>query len=279
MLKRRRSEIAVGFMLLLIGILGLWLLQNRETVLSTQPHVVVDISNVEGTVQVSVDCEQAVSVNTGEARTLDLGRMPPGRQVFISTISRDRHPAWDVRIRSNGSIVFENERGHAKAPLVPRTQADAVVFAEAFTAGGERLGHIGCQEPGVVSKSDVPGYTQSPDDGEVPEAEVEESSFQPRHFPYDQIDALGRWSLQALAVLGAIAAIGTPAIRRLAWSHKGVLVTGALAVLGAGLQVADIPTILTFAGTVLLFAVASFLVMGEARTRCWYQQPSGRGRG
>lgn len=272
MLKRRRSEIAVGLLLLLTGLLGLRLLEDRETVLSTQPHVVVDISNVEGTVQVSVDCEQALSVDTGEARKLDLGRMPPGRQIFISTISRDRHPAWDIRIHSNGSIVFEDERGHPKAPLAPRTQADAVVFAEAFTAGGDRLGHIGCQEPGVVSKGDVPGYTQSPDDGKVPEAEVEESSFQPRHFPYDQIDALGRRSLPALAVLGAVAAIGTPAIRRLAWAHKGVLVTGALAVLGAGLQVTDIPTILTFAGTALLFAVASFLVVGEARTRRWYRQ-------
>lgn len=264
MLNERRSGIAVGLLLLTIGLLGLAIAGSREVVLGTQPHVVVDIYNVDGTVQVSVNCSQAVVVTTGEASELDLGFMPSDDRIFISTISRDRHPAWGFRISSNGNVFEEEKRGHAKTPLAPSTEADAVVFAKAFTAAGEYLAPIGCQESGVVSKSDVPGYVQSPDDAKVAMANAEESPFQPRHFPYGQIDTLGRWSLPAIAVLGAIAALATPSIRRLAWSHKGGLATGALAILGAGLfRVTALPTILMLTGTLVLFVVAGLLILGE----------------
>lgn len=279
MLSRRRTQIAVGFLLLAAWLLGLGLATGRESVLRNQPHVVVDVSNVEGIVQVSVDCEQAASVGTGEAREVDLGRLPLEERVYISVISRDHHPAWDLEIRRNDEVVFEEQRGHLKAPQAPATEADAVVFAKVVTSGGRPLPDMGCQSPGVVSKADVPGYVQSLDDGKVAEVKAEGSSFQPRHFPYAQIDASGRWSLPTLAVLGIVSAVGTPPIRRLAWSHKGTLATGALAVLGAGaLQIASLPTMLTVAGVALLFAVASLLVVGEARTRCCWRRLSEPGR-
>lgn len=270
MLNGRRSEIAAGLLLLTIGLVGLAIAGSREVVLRTQPHVAVDVYNVDGTVQVSVNCSQAVAVTTGEASNLDLGFMPSDARIFVSTISLDRHPAWGLRISSNGNVFFEEGQGHAKTPLAPSTEADAVVFAEAFTAAGEHLGPIGCQESALVSKSDVPDYTRSPDDDKVAAADAEESPFQPRHFPYDQIDTLGRWSLSMLALMGVIAAIATPPIRRLAWAHKGALATGGLAILGAGIfQVAALPLLLTFAGAALLFAVAGFLVLGEVRIRRW----------
>lgn len=280
MLNGRRSQIAIGLLLLAIGLLGLALFGSREIVLRTQPHVEVDISNVDGTVQVSVNCSQAVAVTTGEALGLDLGFVPSDDRIFISTISHDHHPSWGFQISSNGSVFFAEKQGHAKTPLAPSTDANAVVFAEAFTAAGEELGSIGCQEPAIVSKSDVPGYVQSPDDSKVAMVNAEESPFQPRHFPYGQIDVLGRRSLPVLAVLGAIVAIGTPSIRRLAWSHKGGLVTGALAVLGAGLlRVTALPAILILAGALLLFAVAGLLVLGEPRVHRWYLRLSELGRG
>ncbi len=268
MLNERRSEIAVGLLLLTIGLAGLAIAGSREVVLRTQPHVVVDVYNVDGTVQVSVNCSQAVAVTTGEASERDLGFMPSDNRIFVSTISHDRHPAWGFRISSNGRVFFEEGRGHAKTPLAPSTEADAVVFAEAFTAAGEHLGPLGCQESAVVSKSDIPGYVQSPDDGKVAMASAEKSPFQPRHFPYGQIDTLGRWSLPMLAVMGVIAAIATPPIRRLAWAHRGALATGGLAILGAGLfRIAALPSLLMFAGAALLFAVAGFLLLGEPGTR------------
>ncbi|HSS04472.1 MAG TPA: hypothetical protein VLK89_04705 [Solirubrobacterales bacterium] len=263
MLNERRSQTAIGLVLLTIGVAGVVLAGAREIVLRTQPHVGVNISNVDGTVQVFVECEQVEEINTGEAVALDLGRMPPDTQIYVSVSSFDRHPAWGLEISSNGRVFFEEERGYAKTPLAPTSDANAIVFARAFTAGGDRLDSTGCQEPAVVSKSDVPGYVKSHDDDEVPVAKAEESPYQPRHFPYDQIDAAGRWSLPTLAVLGAIAAIGIPPIRRRVWSHKGGLATGTLAVLGAGLfQLAALPTILILAGVLLLLTVSVLLLVG-----------------
>lgn len=266
MLSKRRSRF--GRLLLAVGLLGVALAAGREMVQRLQPHVEVEVSNVDGTVQVSVECEQAAEIVTGEAQVLDLGWMPPDTRVFVSVLSSNHHPAWSIEVRSNGAGFFDDSRGHAKTPLAPRTEADQIVFAQAFTAEGDELGAIGCQDVGVVSESDVPRYVPSPDEKKTEVASEEESPFQPRDFPYDGIEAVGRWSLPMLAVLGVIAAIATPPIRRLAWSHKGALATGALAIVSAGFfQVAALPTILMFAGTALLFAAASLLVLGEPRTR------------
>jgi len=272
MLNRRRSQIAVGLALLAITGVGAVLAGSREVIRANQRHVVTEISNVDGIVQISVNCKQAAVVTTGESRELDLGFMPVDDLIFISTISDDLHPAWGFRIRGNGRVFFSEKQGHVRTPLGPTAEEDAVVFARAFTAGGHELGSIGCQKPGLISKSDVPEYLQAPDDENAPEVYAEESPFQPRHFPYDQIDALGRWSLPLLAVLGAIAAIATPPIRRLAWSHKSALATGALAILSVGFVISSLPTILTLAGTALLFAVASLLVLGEPRVRRWLRR-------
>lgn len=278
MLNVRRSQIAAGFLLFAIGLLGIAPAGAREVVRHTMRHVRVGISNVDGIVQVAVNCEQAIVVTTGEARELDLGFLSPEDEIFISATSQNHHPAWGVQITSNGRVFFEEKRGQAKTPLGPSTEANAVVFAKAFTAAGQELGSIGCQKPGVVSKSDVPGYVQSPDDDKVPAVSAEESSFRPRHFPYEAIDQLGRWSLPALAVLGTVAAIGTRSIRRFAWSHRKRLAAGTLAVLSVGvLQIVSLPTILVLAGTALLFAVAGLLVLGEPTVRRWHRQLAGSG--
>lgn len=270
MLNERRSQTAIGLLLLAIVLLGAFFAVSGEIVQSARPHVGADISNVHGTVQISVECEQAAEVRTGEALAVDLGRMPPDTRIFVSVLSSDSHPAWDIEMHSNGASFFEERRGHSKTPLAPTVEANAIVYAQAFTAEGDALGSVGCQGLDVVSKSDVPRYVPSPDEKETSLPKAEESPFQPRHFPYDQIDTIGRWSLPVLAVLGAVAAFATPPVRRLAWSHKGALGTGALAILGAGIfQVAALPTILIFAGTALLFAVASLLVLGEPRARRW----------
>lgn len=268
MLNGRRSQMAIGLLLLAIALLGASLAVSREIVQTARPHVGADISNVDGTVQVSVECEQAAEIKTGEALELDLGRMPADTRIFVSVLSSNLHPAWDIEMRSNGATFFEQRRGHAKTPFAPPTKANAIVFARAFTAGGDALGSVGCQVADVVSKHDVPRYVPSPDEKETSLPRGEESPFRPHRFPYDQIDALGRWSLPVLAVLGIVAALATPTIRRLAWSHKGTLAGGALAILGAGIfQIAALPSILTFAGTALLIAVAGLLVIGEPRAR------------
>ncbi|HET8863198.1 MAG TPA: hypothetical protein VFM94_08110 [Solirubrobacterales bacterium] len=268
MLNERGRQITIGSLLLTIGLLGLLSHGSMEFVRHTHPDVEGDVSNVAGTVQISVECEQAAAVTSGEALPLDLGYMSPDTQIFVSVLSSDQHPAWDIELRSNGDTFFEDRQGNAKTPLAPRTDANAIVFARAFTAGGEEVGSIGCQGLDVVSRREVPDYVPASAEKEAPRSSADESPFRPRHSPYEQIDALGRWSPLVLAVLGVIAAATASPVRRLAWSHKGTLATGALAIVSAGLfQVAALPTFLMLTGCALLFAVAAFLILGEPRTR------------
>jgi hypothetical protein len=67
-----------------------------------------------------------------------------------------------------------------------------------------------------------------------------------------------------LAGLGAIAAVGTPSIRRTAWSHRWGLATGSLAVLGAGVFGVDaLPTIVVLGGALLLLVVSLLLLFAS----------------
>jgi hypothetical protein len=270
MLSGRGSQVAVGFLLLTIGVAGVALAVRRGPDRQAQPDVGVKISGLDGTVQVFVGCEQAAVVTSGEARELDLGRMPSDEVIFVSVTSHDHNPSWDVEAFSNGEAIFEDRREPAEV-LGFETEANAIVSAEAFTAGGhEQLGSIGCQAPGLVDRAEVPEYLQSPDESEVPAAKAEESPYRPRHFPYDQIDAVGRWSLPALALLGVIMAFGSTPIRRLARSY-GSHIGGTAGVLGVlGILLTLVTTIalgvllaaLTFAGVALLFAVSLILLFG-----------------
>ncbi len=269
MLNGRGSQIAIGLLLLAIGMAGVALAVGREFDLHTQPHVVAKIFNVDGTVQVFVGCEQAAVVATGEARELDLGRIPSDEGIFVSVISRDHNPSWDVETFSNGNAVLEDSKGYAEVPGF-EAEANAVVFAEAFTAGGEELGSTGCQAPDLVDKAEIPEYLKSPDESEAPAAKADESPYGPRHFPYDQIDAVGRWSLPALALLGVIVAFGSTPIRRLARSYRSHIggTAGVLSVVGILLTVVTtiafgvLLAALTVAGVALLFAVSLILLFG-----------------
>lgn len=267
MLNGRGSQIAIGFLLLAIGMVGVALAVGREFDLRNQPHVVVKVFNVDGTVQVFVGCEQAAVVTTGEARELDLGRMPSDELIFVSVISHDHNPSWSVEAFSNGNAVPpEDSRGYAKA-LGFETEANAVVTAEAFTAGGHSLGSTGCQAPDLVDRTVVPEYLKSPDESEAPAAKADESPYPPRHFPYDQIDAVGRWSLPVLALLGVIVAFGSTPLRRLARSY-GSRIGGTAGFLSIFLTVVTtiafgvLLSALAVAGVALLFGASLALLFG-----------------
>lgn len=265
MLSGPKRRIAIGLVLLAVGSIGLALAAGRALLLQTHRHVIVEISNVDGIEQVFIDCHLAVRVESGESGgTFDLGWLQPDDRIFLSTTSIDRNPAWSFRGSSNGTALFEESRGNAELPRFA-APAHAVVFAEAFLAGGPELGEIGCQPPEIVA---VEGYARSPDDEKVAEVTEAKSSYRRPNELFDWIDAIGHRSLVALAVLGAFAAIGTPSIRRSAWSHKGRLAGGALAILGAGLfGIAALPTVLTLGGILLLFAVSIVLVLPASAGR------------
>jgi hypothetical protein len=267
MLSSRGLRIA-GALLLLTLTSGLALAADREYVLRTHRHVIVKVFNVDGTVQVFVNCRQAAVITPTESgEAVDLGWLRPGDRIFLSVTSHNHSPSWGFMAIHNGTIFFKEMQGHAKV-LGVRAEAHAVVFAEGFTAEGTRLGSIGCQEPGVVS---VTGYLQSPDDAKVSAVLDDGPPYRPPHPIYDQIDAVGRWSLPTLAALGFATLIGIGSIRRQAWSHSGLVggAGGALALLGTiagflGLLGAALLTTLTIGGIILLLAVGIVLIRRPA---------------
>jgi hypothetical protein len=257
MLSRPKRRIAFGLVLLTVIAAGLTAAGGQSLLLEKRRHVIIEISGVDGIAEIFIDCHLAARVESGEAgEAVDLGWLKPHDRIQISVTSIDGTPTWDFSGTSNGSPLLNESRGDRELPQLTAT-AHAVVFAKSFLANGTEIGRVGCQPPDVVA---IAGYAWSPDDKEVAEVTAAKSSYRRANEFYDAVDAIGSLSLLILAGLGIVAAILTPSIRRAAIAHKG-FAGGALAVLGAGfVEISVLPTILTFAGILLLFWVALRLV-------------------
>jgi hypothetical protein len=257
--------------LLGVALLGSAVAGGRWLLLETRRDVVVKIFNVDGIENVFVDCHLAIHVETGEpSRTVDLGWLKPDDRIFLSTTSIDSSPAWGFFGTANGSPLFDETRGGTELPQYDAT-ANAVVFARAFSAGGAELGAIGCQPPKLVASDgfEAEGYASSPDDEKVAEVTAARSSYRRSNGFYDTVDAIGGWSLVALAALGALTAFLTPSIRHFVWAHKAGLAAGTVSLLGLGVVESILPTILTVGGILLLLLVALLLVgEGLVGLRC-----------
>jgi hypothetical protein len=257
-----RCRIAIGWMLLAIGLLGVGIAGARAVVRISLRHVVVDTFDVGSTEQVFVDCEQAASFSPQEQHgRSDLGWIPSEERIYVSAMSLDQHPTWGFVVTQNESIALERGRTPAEA-LESSTEKDALVFAQAVTAGGDgRLGQQGCQKPGVVA-DELRGYVQAPEDNMVRRAPNSESPYRGRHAPYDQIDALGRWSLTVLAAIGFLATIGIGPVRRILRSEIGAIITGLMilatfiSLFVGAIEWSTLVAALTFLGTGALFAAA-----------------------
>jgi hypothetical protein len=276
-----RRRIAIGWTLLAIGLLGVGIAGARAIVRIALRHVVVDTFDVGSAEQVFVDCEQAASFSPQEQHgRSDLGWMPSEERIYVSAMSLDQHPTWGFEVTQNESVALEKGRTPAEA-LESSREKDALVFAWAVTAGGdERLGQQGCQEPGVVA-DELSDYVQAPEDNLVRRAPDSDSPYRGRHAPYDQIDALGRWSLTVLAVFGFLAAVGTRPLRKLLWSEIGAIITG-LTVLATfislfvgAIEWSTLVAGLTVVGSGALFAAALLRLRPSLYRRL--ERPAGAG--
>lgn len=263
MLSSARARIATGLVLVALALTGLGLALGAELIKQTRHHVEVDVFNVGGDVQVFVNCRQAAFVARGSPpERVDLGHLRPDDRVFISTTSANTHPSYGFVAYGDGEEFFREERGDVETLGFP-AEANAVVFAKAFSAGGTFLGLIGCQPSAVAA---VPGYVQSPDDDEVRRAPGEESLYKPPRTP-SEIAVLGRWAPLVLAVLGIATAIRLGPIRRLAWSRRkpigsAIALLATLAALFFGvLGVGALVDLLTVAGIAALLTIAILLLV------------------
>jgi len=259
-------RIAIGWILLAIGLIGVGLAGTREVVRLSLRHVVVDTFDVGSAGQVFVDCEQAASFSPEEQRgPSDLGWMSPEERIYVSAMSLEQHPTWGFEVTQNGKTALIAGRTPAEA-LEYSTEKDALVFARAVTAGGDQLGQLGCQKAGVVA-DELHGYIQAPEDNGVLRAPESESPYRGHHAPYDQIDALGRWSLTVLAAIGFLASLGIGPVRKLVWSEIGAIVTGLtilatfISLFVGAIEWSTLVVALTFLGTGALFAAASLRLL------------------
>jgi hypothetical protein len=271
MLNRPKRRIVLGIVLLAIAALGLSVAGGRWQLLETRSHDVIRIPSVDGIAKVFVDCHLAALVESGEpGKTVDLGWLESDDQISLSVTSIDSTPAWSFSGTANGNpLLNESHRGGELPQLT--TAAHAVVFAKTFSAAGTGRGTIGCQPANFVAIAGplnvvaTEGYAWSADDRKVAEVTDATSSYRRPNDFYDLTDAIGRWSLIALAALGIAAAVLTPSIRQVALTHKR-FATSALAILGVSIIVSILPTILSLGG-ILLLLWAALRLIGTGLTR------------
>ncbi len=267
MLRKRGVRVVLGTLLLTIALLGSGLTAGRAVVRETHRHVVVEVFNNRSVVQIFVNCRQAGRLRRSQpGGSFDLGWLEPDDRIFLSATSQDVNPAYGFAVYGTGTEPFKKKRGDAELFGFP-AEADAVVFAEAVSAGGAKLGQIGCQPPATVS---IPGYRQSADDDEVERVEGNEPSYESPRTNFDRIDAIGSWSLIPLAVLGILLTGAIEPTRRLALAHRGwaggaIALLAALASLYFGtLGGAALIATLTLTGTLLLFVLTGLLLWPSA---------------
>lgn len=186
-------------------------------------HVEVEVSNVDGTARIDVNCRRALTVGAGEdPQRVDLGWLGPGDRVYLSEYNERGAAAWGFTVIVNGEAIpeFKSQAGLGGEGTGPY----GVAMAQLVTASGERIGTVGCGLPGLVSTS-LANYQQAPemramlDHGEAPPL------WDPPRSPFALIEGLADL-LPLFAVFGFIAAISMARVRDLVFGHR--IISGAV---------------------------------------------------
>jgi hypothetical protein len=229
----RTANVVVGVALLLVLVAGLGLIAAGWHIRQTYRHVVVEMSNLDDSGQVAVNCQLAgeVGPRPNYAR-VDLGWLDPNDRVYLSSRNELGDAAWGFVAESNGRKFFDGHRGDAGTAGIPADD-HAVTMAEGFTAAGDPLGTVGCQPPLGVSPT-LAKYRQADDDADVAWAQQSTPQWSARTFPFAAIDGASRWALAVLAVVGIAAAAATPSLRH--WIREHWKIGGLIAIVGIALE-------------------------------------------
>lgn len=263
---------STGAKLVAVVLLGLFLLAAAALIADwyvgvAYRHVVVNVSNVDDTARVDVNCRRALSLVAGEgAETVDLGWLRPEDRVYLSDYNERGAAAWGFEV-SNGKVVRRYSDGHAG---VTGQGADpyGVAMAQLVTAEGDRIGTVGCDPPGLVSSS-LQNYQQSPDALQVSRRDEEAPLWDPPRFPFALIEGLAGLLPLPLAAIGW--AVAFLVVRRRGWAarHYGAVLTVLGLVLGVlGLIDSDRARalLISLEAIGLLLLPISALALGEPHT-------------
>lgn len=262
----------VGAAFLGIAILGGFALLADWHVDRAYRHVVVEAFNINDVARISVNCQRAETVEASPGKErVDLGWLDPDDRVSISTYNESGDAAWGYRILISGHAkpAFEGSRGQADAAGFPADEF-SVVMAKSFTAGGDPLGTVGCDQ--ALEADGLPGYVKLPDDTDVQTVDGVRELWQPRTSPFAAIEAAATLALPLMALAGFIAAASTAGVRRLIRAHWQVSL--AIAIVGLlfnFLQSYGLDGLLLFVeggGVVLLLFSALVSVCPHTASRC-----------
>jgi hypothetical protein len=213
-----RSKLAAALLLCLFLLAGAALIADWYLD-SAYRHVVVEVSNVDDTARVDVNCRRALSLAAGEgAKTVDLGWLGPEDRIYLSQYNERGGAAWGFKV-SNGEVVLNFSDGHAGV-TGHGAGPYGIAMAKLVTANGDEIGTVGCAPPVLVSDS-VVAYQQSPDMRAVLKRDEEAPLWDPPRFPYALIENLADL-VPLFALAGFIAAVSIARVRALIRRHRAI---------------------------------------------------------
>lgn len=232
MLSRPLSSFLAGAALLLVLVLGVAAALVAISVRQNYNHVIVDLFNVNDLTRVTVNCRVALLVDAEDhSGHVDLGYLSGDSVITFSVYNDAGGAAWGFRGSSDGEVFFKNEAGHAGGVGLPADEK-AVVLSRSFLATGSSQGVEGCDPPGIVAPRLRHSYRQLPEAREAPNGSEPPPAWKEARPGLGLISTLGAVAPPLMAVLGAIAALLTPAIRNRLWGKWQVGgVIGAVALL------------------------------------------------
>ncbi len=162
MLKGLQPRLALGIILALALVTGLFVTVAGWYVRQDYRHVRVALSDIDDIAKVAVNCRTALIVGARRGKgEIDLGLLSTDDAVTVSVFNKNGDADWWIHATSNDKDVLSMHSPQASATSIGDDE-HTVVMVQSFTAGGRILGPTGCSRPLLVS-SHLADYRQSPD--------------------------------------------------------------------------------------------------------------------
>lgn len=218
----RCRRLQVGVILIVLSAGAFASVGARAHVLAVYRHVIVRPFNLDGAMQVFVDCRQAELVEVGDkVEQIDLGWLDQDTRITMTALSTAGDAAWGFEMTSNGVQRFDDRQGRARAAGFD-SEPHALVMAETVTAAGAQLGSIGCQ-PVALAGGDLTNYYRWRDDFSVPHSQDWDSPLTAQRPYFSLLDGGAQFMFVIVALIGFIAAALTSEIRGFCRRHvKGL---------------------------------------------------------
>ncbi len=183
-------------------------------------HVVIEVSNVDDTARIDVNCRRVLVLDAGEGtETADLGWLRPQDRVYVSEYNERGGAAWGFKVMINGEEKHDFSDGHA-GMTGQGAGPYGVAMAEAITADGVHLGTLGCAQHDHLVSDSLVDYQQAPEMVAMEDRGEEPPDWDAPRFPQAQIEDVAVPLAVIVATFGVVLALCTARVRRLIRRHR-----------------------------------------------------------